>query len=64
MTTNMTYDEALTSLRLVVKQIENEDIQLDTLAAKVKEAGELVKYCENKLRIIENEVNDAKGTIQ
>ena len=60
----MTYDEALTSLRLVVKQIENEDIQLDTLAAKVKEAGELVKYCENKLRIIENEVNDAKGTIQ
>jgi exodeoxyribonuclease VII small subunit len=52
----MTYNKAFTELQTLVRQIENEDIQLDTLADKVKEANELIKYCETKLRVIEEDV--------
>jgi len=54
----LTYSNAFTALQTLVRQIENEDIQLDTLADKVKEANELIKYCETKLRVIENDVNE------
>ena len=55
--TNLTYDEAFAALQKLVRQIENEDIQLDTLAEKVHEANELVHYCETRLRVIEDDVN-------
>ncbi len=60
METGLTYDSAFAELQKLVRQIENEDIQLDTLAAKVKEANELIRYCESKLRIIESDVSDVK----
>jgi len=54
----LSYNEAFTALQKLVRQIENEDIQLDALSDKVQEANELVKYCETKLRSIENDVNN------
>lgn len=59
METNLSYNKAFSALQNLVRQIENEDIQLDTLADKVKEANELIKYCEAKLRIIEADVSEA-----
>ncbi len=56
METGLTYNKAFAELQMLVRQIENEDIQLDTLADKVKEANELIKYCETKLRVIEEDV--------
>ena len=60
METDLTYDEAFAGLQKLVRQIENEDIQLDTLADKVKEANELIKFCEAKLRVIETDVNEQR----
>ncbi len=59
MKTNLTYSSVYTELEKLVEQIEDNKIQLDTLAGKVKQAKELIKFCENKLRTIETEVDEA-----
>lgn len=56
---NMTYNEAYKQLSTLVEQIEDNEIQLDTLAEKVAQAKELIAFCETKLRTIDNEVADA-----
>jgi len=53
MTAELNYNEAYQKLQTLVRQLENEEIQLDTLAEKVQEATELINYCETKLRVIE-----------
>ena len=54
-----TYNAAYAKLEELVIEIESETIQLDTLAEKVAQANELIKFCEAKLRIIEKEVDEA-----
>jgi len=56
MTSNLSYTEAFTALEKIVEQIEDDAIQLDTLAEKVKQANKLIQYCEAKLRSIETDV--------
>ncbi len=60
----LTYNKAFTELEKLVEQIEDDTIQLDTLAAKVKEANELILYCETKLRSIEEDVKNANTKIK
>ena len=60
----MSYNEAFSELEKLVAQIEDDSIQLDTLAEKVSKANELIAICEAKLRSIEEDVeraNLAKG---
>lgn len=61
MKTTMSFDNAFAELEKLVEQIEDENIQLDTLAEKVKQATELIKYCETKLRSITEEIEQAKN---
>lgn len=56
---NLTYNEAYSRLAALVDQIEDDSIMLDTLAEKVKQAKELIDFCEIKLRVIEKEVRTA-----
>ena len=56
---NLTYNEAYSRLAALVDQIEDDSIMLDTLAEKVKQAKELIDFCEIKLRVIEKEVETA-----
>lgn len=60
MITKLTFDKAFSELEKLVEQIEDENIQLDTLADKVKEANELIKYCETKLRTIVEDIENEK----
>ncbi len=60
MKTALTFDKAFSELEKLVDQIEDENIQLDTLAEKVKEANELIKYCETKLRTIGEDIEKQK----
>jgi exodeoxyribonuclease VII small subunit len=55
---NLTYNKAYSDLSRLVDQIEDDKIQLDTLAAKVKQAKELIEFCETKLRLIDNDVKE------
>ena len=52
METNLSFDQMFSQLEKLVEQIEDENIQLDTLAEKVKQANALIRCCETKLRTI------------
>jgi exodeoxyribonuclease VII small subunit len=54
---SLTFDSAYAELEKIVRQIENESIPLDELAARVKEAKQLIRFCEEKLRAVEHELN-------
>ena len=59
MTTELTYSSAFAQLEELVRQIEDKNIQLDTLAEKVKQANELISFCELKLRGIALNIEEA-----
>lgn len=61
MKNKMTFNQAYQELTKLVDEIEDDTIQLDTLAEKIKQATELIKFCEKKLRGIESETNELKG---
>jgi exodeoxyribonuclease VII small subunit len=56
---NLTYNKAYQDLSKLVDEIGDEKIKLDTLADKVKQAKELIDFCETKLRTIDNNVKAA-----
>lgn len=51
-----TYEAAYQELQQIAREIENETVSVDVLAAKVKRASELITFCQNKLRSTELEV--------
>ena len=53
----LTYNKAFEELSILVDDIEDDKIQLDKLAEKVKKANELIMYCEKKLHKIEDDVD-------
>lgn len=61
MKTSLTYSTAFASLEKIVAQMESDEIQLDELAEKVRQAKELIAFCENKLRMVETEIDKAIG---
>ena len=56
----LTFDKAYHDLSELVSAIESEDIKIDTLTEKVKQADELVAFCEERLRAIRRETQSAK----
>jgi exodeoxyribonuclease VII small subunit len=50
------YESAYKELQQIAREIENESVSVDVLAAKVKRASELITFCQNKLRSTEMEV--------
>lgn len=50
------YKEAIEEIDSIVGEIENESIDIDALAEKVKRAAYLIKYCKTKLKNTDNEV--------
>lgn len=51
-----TYNEAIMQLRQIVADIENSELDVDILSAKVKEATRLIKLCKEKLYKADEEV--------
>jgi exodeoxyribonuclease VII small subunit len=60
METSRGFDQAFKELEKLVAEIEDENIQLDELADKVKEANTLIRYCETRLRSIADEIDVQK----
>ncbi len=52
----MTYSQALTELEKIVEEIESEEIDVDTVAEKVKRAAQLIKFCRSRLKDTGEEV--------
>ncbi len=53
----ITYKDAFDELNNIAESLENDDLEIDSLAKKIKRANELVKICKEKLRAIETDVN-------
>ncbi|MBI1307340.1 MAG: exodeoxyribonuclease VII small subunit [Bacteroidetes bacterium] len=51
------YTEAFDELQQIVEEIEEGEISVDELAAKVKRASELIRICRTKLTTTEEDVN-------
>ncbi|GAB5551142.1 MAG: hypothetical protein Sapg2KO_07330 [Saprospiraceae bacterium] len=62
MSKQSTYDEAVKELQVIVEQLQNNEISMDELSAKVKRAAALIKYCQNKLRSTEEDIQNLFGT--
>lgn len=58
MAKKQTYESALAELQSIIAEIEGEEISVDELSKKVKRASELLKFCQQKLRQTENDVNE------
>jgi exodeoxyribonuclease VII small subunit len=56
---NVSYDKALKRIEEIVSILEKGDKGIDELSELVKEASRLVKQCKNKLRMTEEEINNA-----
>ncbi len=54
---NFSYKQALTEIENILTEIENGELDLDTLSAKVKKATQLIKDCKTQLRKTSNEID-------
>jgi len=52
----VTYNEAIAEIEDILEQMENEEMDVDELSAKVKKVSELLKICRKKLTQTEEEV--------
>ncbi len=55
----LNYEIAFKELNTIVKDIEQENVQLDELSAKIVRANELIAFCKEKLRKTEEEYQKA-----
>jgi exodeoxyribonuclease VII small subunit len=60
----ISYTEAINELELIVSEIEQGEITIDTLSEKVKRASELIRICKSKLNSTEEDVNKILGEMK
>lgn len=64
MSKEMKYEKAMTELETIVAGIEDDQISIDELSAKVKRATELIKICQSKLYKTEKDIADVLGELE
>ncbi|MBQ9178460.1 MAG: exodeoxyribonuclease VII small subunit [Prevotella sp.] len=52
----MKYEEAMQRLEAIVSQIENDELGIDELTARLKEAKQMLKTCRDKLTKTDKEI--------
>ena len=51
-----TYSQAMARLEKIVSQINNNELEIDQLAEKIKEANEIIAFCESNLMKADREI--------
>ncbi len=51
-----TYSQAMERLEMIVRQIDNNELEIDALAEKIKEANEIIAFCSDKLTKTDKEI--------
>ena len=51
-----TYSQAMERLEKIVRQLDNNELDIDTLSEKIKEANEIIAFCTEKLTKADREV--------
>lgn len=55
---DMKYSKAMERLEDIIKKIENEEVDIDELSGRVKEAVSLVRLCKEKIEKADLEVKE------
>ena len=53
---NLKYEEAMAQIEAIVHKMENNELDIDELAAQLKTAQRLIKFCKDKLTKTEQEI--------
>ena len=53
----MKYEEALAQLEGIVRKMESNELNIDEIAAQLKTAQQLIKFCKDKLSKTEAELS-------
>lgn len=51
------FNEAVGKIEEILRNIESGDLDVDKLSAEVKNASELIRQCQKKLKATEDEIN-------
>ena len=63
MSETMKYEEAMAQLEAIVRKMESNELDIDEIAAQLKTAQQLIKFCRDKLTKTEAELleEETKG---
>ena len=64
MSEESTYEQSFAELQRIVGEIEQGRVSVDELARHVQRAGELIRFCRQKLERTESEVSDLLKQIE
>lgn len=53
----ITYEKALQELQAITQNLQEGKIGIDELAAQLQRAAELIRFCREKLRSVEKEID-------
>lgn len=53
----LTYESAQEELQQIVRDLQSETVRIDELSAKIERAHTLIRFCRERLRAIEADVN-------
>lgn len=55
---NIKYEEAVAEIEDIVKKMENNQLDIDSMTEKLKRAQSLIKLCKDKLTKTNEEINN------
>jgi exodeoxyribonuclease VII small subunit len=57
------YAEAVAELESILREIEDEDVDVDLLATRVRRAAGLIEYCRDRVLAARSAVDEATGDL-
>lgn len=57
------YATAVTELESILREIENDDVDVDVLATRVTRAAGLIDFCRDRILAARSAVDDATGPV-
>lgn len=51
-----TYSQAMARLETIVRQVDSNELEVDDLVEKIKEANEIIAFCSEKLKKADMEI--------
>ena len=51
-----TYSQAMARLEAIVRQVDSNELEIDELVEKIKEANEIIAFCSEKLKKADSEI--------
>ena len=60
----LNYDKAMLELQSILEKLRSEDIEIEALKEYIERANYLTKYCRERLRSIETEIEQIEKIVE